>query len=77
MVTFNYPRLDPARLVRVQYSIHQRFLADNTAVKAAAIPTVCFMTRKLADHVDRVLYSATAATLRAPTDTSLADCANS
>jgi hypothetical protein len=57
MVTFNYPRLDPARLMRAQYSIHERFMVDNSAVKAAAKPTITLMTRKMADHADRVLYA--------------------
>lgn len=57
MVAFNYPGLDPARLVRAQYSIHERFLADNRGVKASAIPTISLMTRKMADHVDRVVFA--------------------
>jgi hypothetical protein len=58
MVQLNYPQVDPARVLRAQYSIHERFLVDdNRAVKAAEMLTISFMTRKLIDHVDRVIYA--------------------
>ncbi len=57
MVALNYPGLDPARLVHARYSIHERFMLNNRAAKAAAMPTISFMTRKMADHVDRVIFA--------------------
>jgi hypothetical protein len=57
MVELNYPRVDMARVIRAQYSIHERFLLDTRAVKAAEMLTISFMTRKLIDHVDRVVYA--------------------
>jgi hypothetical protein len=57
MVLLNYPRVDPAGVVRAQYSIHERFLVDNRAAKAAEMLTISFMTRKMIDHVDRVIYA--------------------
>jgi hypothetical protein len=54
MVALNYPRIDPARVLRVRYSIHQRFLARPDAPETNA-PAIAFMPRKLPYHAALVL----------------------
>ena len=49
MVMLNYPRLDPARFVRSQYSIHERFLTEKRA-STTGPRTISFMPRKMASH---------------------------
>src|SRR5208283_4433931 len=56
MVALNYPRLDPTRLVRVQYSIGQRFLSRDTA-EAESPPCITFMPRKMGGHAVRVVFA--------------------
>jgi hypothetical protein len=56
MVALNYPRLDPTRLVRVQYSIHHRF---RTRPRSEMMSPRCisFMPRKMAAHAARVVFA--------------------
>jgi hypothetical protein len=56
MVALNYPGIHPDRLVRVRYSIHDRFLARrDPAEEASTPPSISFMPRKLAYHAALVL----------------------
>lgn len=56
MVKLNYPQLDPSRILRVQYSVHPRFLSiGSSTIKKT--PTITYMTRKLPDHSSRVFFA--------------------
>ncbi len=55
MVALNYPGLDAARLLKVQYSVHQRFLSAGAS--RAGDRTITFMPRKMADHAERVAFA--------------------
>jgi len=57
MVALNHPRVDPARIVRVRYSVHERFLTGDSRAETAATPIISYMTRKMADHVGRVIFA--------------------
>jgi len=56
MVTLNYPQIDPDRLVRVQYSIHDRFLAPYGPERRRP-PSITFMPRKMTGHATRVVFA--------------------
>jgi glycosyltransferase involved in cell wall biosynthesis len=56
MVALNYPRLDPDRILRVQYSVHERFLAPNDA-GAKSSSCITFMPRKMGAHAVRVVFA--------------------
>jgi hypothetical protein len=56
MIALNYPALDPARVLRVQYSVHERFLSTDPSWGATRGRLITFMPRKLADHAGRVVY---------------------
>jgi len=53
----NYPLLDPSRIVRVQYSVHPRFLSIGAAGAASKSRTITYMPRKLPDHSSRVFFA--------------------
>jgi hypothetical protein len=54
MVCLNYPRTDPSRLVRVRYSIDERFLPRCGADRPMAT-RITFMPRKMAGHAALVI----------------------
>jgi hypothetical protein len=54
----NYPGLDPARVLRMQYSVAERFLSTGPAAQAPARGrTISFMPRKMATHAARVVFA--------------------
>jgi len=57
MVMLNYPQIDPARIVPMQWSINDRFMADHRPTSAQAGRTISFMPRKMATHATRVVYA--------------------
>jgi len=56
MVALNYPQIDPTRLVRVRYSIHERFFARPNDIPTGA-PCITYMPRKMADHANQVVFA--------------------
>jgi len=50
MVLLNDKGIDPARLLRVIWSVPEQFLAGRDAVRPATSPTISFMPRKLPNH---------------------------
>lgn len=57
MVKLNYPKLNPARILRVTYSVHPRFLAMGPAATVSKTRTITYMPRKLPDHAWRVVFA--------------------
>ena len=58
MVALNYPSLDQARLLRVPYSVHERFLSTGSPAETApACRMITFMPRKMVDHAARVVFT--------------------
>ena len=57
MVMLNYPQIDPARIVSMQWSIHDRFMADHRQTSPHEGRSVSFMPRKMATHATRVVYA--------------------
>ena len=62
ILALNYPKLDPARVLRVQYSVHDRFLSASRPEAARTDDDtdkkiVTFMPRKMADHAGRVVFA--------------------
>jgi len=56
MVMLNYPQIDPARIVPMQWSINDRFMADHRSTTAQG-RMISFMPRKMATHATRVVYA--------------------
>ncbi len=56
MTALNYPRADPTRLVRVRYSIPERFLRRHH-LEATSPPCITFMPRKMDTHAARVAFA--------------------
>jgi hypothetical protein len=54
MVALNYPAIDPARLMRVQFSVHPRFLTRSATIRST---TITYMPRKMGMHALRVVYA--------------------
>jgi len=58
MVQLNYPGLDPARVLRVRYSVGERFLSIGpTTATPGRGRTITFMPRKMGSHAGRVVFA--------------------
>jgi hypothetical protein len=58
MTLLNYPRIDPARLVRVRYSIDSRFIAERDGTAGTeGPPCITYMPRKMAFHATLVVHA--------------------
>jgi len=57
IVSLNYPQIKPERIIRVQWSIHERFLENDRPVGSAHSRTITYMPRKMKDHSLRVVHA--------------------
>lgn len=54
MVRLNYPGVAPAQMMRVRYSVNERF---SSASEEASAPFITFMPRKMASHAALVVFA--------------------
>ena len=59
IVKLNYPRVLPERIVRVQWSIHDRFMVRRRSLSAHPSRIITYMPRKMRDHSIRVVHALT------------------
>ena len=55
IVRLNYPQIASDRIVRVQWSINDRFMGSNRPIGAKPYRTIAYMPRKMKDHSLRVI----------------------
>ena len=57
IVRLNYPQIKPDRIVRVQWSIHDRFMGKTRPTGANPSGRIAYMPRKMKDHSLRVVHA--------------------
>jgi len=57
MVKINYPAIDVAKIIRVQWSIHDRFFAGGRQAQDRQKRTITYMPRKMKEHSLRVIHA--------------------
>jgi len=57
VVRLNYPKIKPERIVRVQWSIQDRFMETKRQTGAKPAQSITYMPRKMQDHSLRVVHA--------------------